>query len=402
MNIWPQKTKTHNDFLKDLSKNSSSIPLPSAIISEEIFEENLDFCCEHANKFNKKIRIASKSIRIPLLLEKALQRPEVIGIMSYDPWETLKLVENGFQNILLAYPLHSQKAMEAIIQCYEKGVKVIVMIDDPEGMRAYQKWWTLEESLHICFDIDISIRKKILNHTIHLGVRRSPAHALIGFKNLLKELKKYKKLELKGVMTYDAHIAGLTDFNKNQKTKSLALGLFKIYAKKHAKEIRDLIKNESPCRNDNFIHNGGGTGSLIQSLKDTSINEITIGSGLLQPHLFDRYRHRWGKPAVFCGVTATRTPSSGIITCQGGGYTASGAIGEDRTPVVAYPCHLRPLKQEGFGEVQTPLFDKNNSVKKGESILLRPAKSGEFLQSSPRIYLFSKEKIFKKTTCLLF
>ena len=53
----------------------------------------------------KPIRVASKSMRCRALLEAILRRDErFAGLMTFTLPETLWLAEQGFENLLLAYP----------------------------------------------------------------------------------------------------------------------------------------------------------------------------------------------------------------------------------------------------------------------------------------------------------
>lgn len=74
-----------------------------------------------------------------------------------------------------------------------------------------------------------------------------------------------------------------------------------------------------------------------------------------------------------------------MITCHGGGFIASGAVGIDKAPVVHYPAGLTILNDEGFGEVQTPMkMDKRTvsetSLKIGDAVWCRHAKAGELCE----------------------
>ena len=53
----------------------------------------------------KPIRVASKSLRCRALLERILSRDErFAGLMTFTLPETLWLAEQGFEDLLLAYP----------------------------------------------------------------------------------------------------------------------------------------------------------------------------------------------------------------------------------------------------------------------------------------------------------
>ena len=99
------------------------------------------------------------------------------------------------------------------------------------------------------------------------------------------------------------------------------------------------------------IFNGGGSGSLAQTATHHSLTEITAGSGFLQSHLFDHYELNRCEPALFFALPITRIPQADRVTCQSGGFIASGVPGVDRQPTVCYPVGLKVDDREGFGEV---------------------------------------------------
>ena len=54
------------------------------------------------------------------------------------------------------------------------------------------------------------------------------------------------------------------------------------------------------------------------------MTEVTAGSGLLGPTLFDHYRSFSPQPAAFFGLPVTRRPNAEVATVHGGGLVASG------------------------------------------------------------------------------
>ena len=77
-----------------------------------------------------------------------------------------------------------------------------------------------------------------------------------------------------------------------------------------------------------------------------------------------------------------RYRDSGYITCQSGGFIASGDVRSDKAPIpFQNPTQLTAFSDEGFGEVQTPLqTPKILSYKLGDTVFFRPAKSGEIAE----------------------
>ena len=153
-----------------------------------------------------------------------------------------------------------------------------------------------------------------------------------------------------------------------------------------------LIKNGE--KNLNII-NGGGSGSIEFSETDSSINEITVGSAFFSGHLFDHYDDITFKSACFYAIPITRKPSKGVYTCKGGGYVASGSYSQDKIPIIYLPPNVNFRSDEGFGEVQTPIFTYLD-FEIGDPVFLRHGKSGEIMEHFNDVLLIQDGKIIEK------
>ncbi|WP_265182299.1 hypothetical protein [Geomicrobium sp. JCM 19055] len=139
--------------------------------------------------------------------------------------------------------------------------------------------------------------------------------------------------------------------------------------------------------------NGGGTGSLMTTAQDPSVTELTVGSGLYQPTLFDHYSSFQYDPALYFALPVVRKPTSQIYTCLGGGYVASGASGKDRLPSPVYPEDAQLLSLEGAGEVQTPIQCRSSTLSIGDPVIFRPAKAGEICERFTSIALIRNNQV---------
>ena len=127
--------------------------------------------------------------------------------------------------------------------------------------------------------------------------------------------------------------------------------------------------------------NGGGTGSLHLTAREPAVTELTAGSGLYGPALFDSYRAFTPRPAALFALPVVRRPGPGVATVLGGGYLASGPADAARLPVPHLPAGLRLDRQEGAGEVQTPLLGTAaDGLAVGDRVWLRHAKAGELCE----------------------
>jgi D-serine deaminase-like pyridoxal phosphate-dependent protein len=140
--------------------------------------------------------------------------------------------------------------------------------------------------------------------------------------------------------------------------------------------------------------NGGGTGSVALTAADASVTELTAGSGLYGPTLFDGYRSWRPRPAAFFATSVLRRPGPGLITVHGGGWIASGPADPSRLPAPVFPAGLRLLPTEGAGEVQTPLHGAAaDGLRPGDRVWWRHAKAGELCEHVDTLQLVRGDAI---------
>lgn len=147
-------------------------------------------------------------------------------------------------------------------------------------------------------------------------------------------------------MFYEAQVAGLPDTSpavrlvKKASVADLATRRGEVLT-----AVSDVVGH------DLELVNSGGTGSLETSASDPVVTEVTSGSGLYVPGLFDGYRSFDPHPSAFFGLDVVRVPAPGYATAFAGGYVASGPAGAMRVPRVVEPG-WRLTSSEGVGEVR--------------------------------------------------
>ena len=83
-----------------------------------------------------------------------------------------------------------------------------------------------------------------------------------------------------------------------------------------------------------------------------------------------------------------------MVTALGGGYPASGVGAQDRVPEPYLPEGLQLDKQEGAGEVQTPLLGlAARRLRIGDRVYMRHAKAGELCERFGSLYLVEGDRI---------
>jgi len=363
--------------MKFLESSYASIERPFAWLNLDALDANIRFVQKACG--DKQIRIATKSIRsIPVLKYIAQQLDNCSGFMTFTASETTYLLEQDFDNLLIGYPVFEYQSIVNIAQHVKKGANVTFMVDDIAQVTLLQKI-AKEHSIFIrvCIDLNMSTDYRLL----YFGTKRSPISTIQKLDQFLSTLKKCPNIIVKGVMGYDAQIAGVADYNKDllgikgalirklKKHSLPKLTRFRQQAVAHIKHYHDI----------QFV-NGGGSGSMDKMSTARDITEITVGSAFFAPALFDHYKSLQLKPAVGFALRVTRKFNDQFIVCHGGGYIASGAAGKDRLPVFLDTEHYELTSLEGAGEVQTPILVKNKNHQIGDTIYFRHAKAGELCE----------------------
>jgi D-serine deaminase-like pyridoxal phosphate-dependent protein len=375
------------------NKLFKTLQLPLAYCDINLLDKNINDIALRASGNNKTIRIASKSVRCTTILKRILNaNPIYKGIMCFTGNEALFLSSNGFDDLLLGYPIVNIDEITNICKATKNGKKIILMVDCEEHLQLIDKIAKGENIVQpLCIDIDMSTNFP----GIHFGVMRSPLTSVDAAKKLVDAFDKYENISLNAVMGYEAQIAGLGENNPANGIKNYVIPFLKkksiIDYTKRRKEIVEYIKSKNHQLD---IVNAGGTGSIESSKQEDWVTEITVGSGFYSPALFDYYNSFKHQPAVGFAVQIVRKPKPNIYTCLGGGYIASGTTGIDKQPTPYLPENIKLTENEATGEVQTPCeYNGSEPLNIGDTILFRHSKAGEICERFNQLYLIEDGKI---------
>jgi len=389
---------THADWKRALARER----LPAALVDLDAFDRNVARIAATTETSKVPVRLASKSVRVRSLLSRALERGEgkLAGIMCYAAREAVFLASHGFKDLLLAYPPMRRGDLEDLAKLAATGLDLTVAVDSRAGADALsQAALAAGTRLRTALCVDMSL--EYLGGRVHLGVRRSPLHAPADVVSLARHVASERGLIFHGLVAYEAQVAGLGDASPFSRWMNpVKAAVRRASVKELTIRRSEMVRALKQAGLEAKLVNGGGTGSLDSTTDGTGVTEGTAGSGLFKPHLFDHYASphmRALEPASFFALEVTRVPAKGFVTCQGGGYTASGAAGPDKLPLPWIPAGLELLDGEGGGEVQTPLrVPEGVTLEHGAPVVFRFAKAGEPMERFDEVLLVRGDAVLER------
>ena len=354
---------------------------PLTVVDLGAFDRNAADMARRAA--GRPIRVATKSLRCRYLIERALATPGYRGVMCYSLPEALWLYAAGTSDdLLVAYPTVDWRALRALAADAQARQRITIVIDSEAHLDVVDRALGAgHPEVRVCLELDVSWRPLARKQAVHIGTRRSPLFTPAQAADFAVTVTRRPGFCLVGVMGYEGQIAGLGDAPPGHPLRAQLIRLIQGRSmpeliRRRTETIR-LIQAQTSLE---FV-NGGGTGSLESTARDTSVTELTAGSGLVGPTLFDAYRRFTPEPAVLFALPVVRRPGPGIATLFSGGYVASGPGTPDRLPRPYLPAGLNLIGVEGAGEVQTPVRGAAaGALRPGNRVWLRHAKAGELAE----------------------
>jgi D-serine deaminase-like pyridoxal phosphate-dependent protein len=382
--------------LSDAVSTLADPATPMVVLDRDAFDANADDLVRRAA--GTPIRLASKSLRIPALIERALAHDGFSGVLGYSLREALWLVEQGLcADVVLGYPTVDPGAVRRLLADPRALAAITLMVDDPAQLDLVDKLRasvatgpTNGAVVRVAIDVDAGLR---LGRS-HVGPKRSPLHDADEVVRFARHVLDRPGFALVGVMTYEGQVAGVPDDVPHQRARSLVVRRLKAASMTQLADRRRTIARALADLVELEFWNGGGSGSVEATAADEAVTEVAAGSGLLVPTLFDHYQSFRPRPAAFYGLPVVRRPSDGIATVAGGGFVASGPTGKDRAPTPWAPPGLHLTGLEGAGEVQTPLTGPGvPELAIGDWVWFRHAKSGELAEHTNLVHLVSGDAV---------
>jgi D-serine deaminase-like pyridoxal phosphate-dependent protein len=345
------------------------------------------------------IRVASKSVRSRELLGRILDLDDGFqGVLAFTLPEALWLAEQGFDDVVVAYPSADRDAIARLVAmaASEPGRAPVPMVDDDPHLDLIESAvGGGRVEVPVCLDLDASWWPG-RGRLARIGPKRSPVHWPERARRFASEIAARPGTRLAGAMAYEGQIAGVGDRVPGRPLRSAAIRWMQSRSESELRQrLPDLVGAiEDAIGGGLDFVNGGGTGSLKRTAAAGVATELTAGSGFYAPALFDTYGSLDLEPAAFFVLPVVRRPAPGVVTALGGGYPASGPAGPDRLPQPFLPEGLSLDPQEGAGEVQTPLEGlAARKLRVGDRVYFRHAKAGELCERFDTLHLIEGDRV---------
>jgi D-serine deaminase-like pyridoxal phosphate-dependent protein len=390
--------------LERLERATAELDPPFAVVDLDAFWANAADMERRARP--KPIRLASKSVRCRSLQQRVLERPGFQGTLAYTLPEALWLAEHGVKDILVAYPTVDRQALRSLatLTAEQPESRIAIMVDCVEqldllDLATGDRAGPDHAPVRVCLELDAGLWA--LRGRVRIGAKRSPLHTPRQLADLAREVLARDGLQLIGIMAYESQTAGLGDAPPGNPARAVAIRLLQAASARELAERRAAaVAAVREVGGPGFaleLVNGGGTGSLHLTGRESAVTEIAAGSGLYGPALFDSYRAFRPRPAAMFALPIVRRPGLGVVTALGGGYLASGPADKARLPRPHLPSGLRLDRQEGAGEVQTPLLGAPaDALAVGDRVWMRHTKAGELCERFRRLHLIEGEQIIEE------
>src|SRR3954447_9331776 len=212
-------TATTTDQRERFERACADLDAPFALVDLDAFWANARDMVRRAG--GKPIRLASKSVRCRALQERVLadESGGFRGILGFTLPEALWLSDQGFDDIVVAYPTADRAALRDLA---ERGRGPAIMVDSAEQLDYLESavggdW----QPLRVCIDVDASWSG--FGGRVKMGAKRSPVHTAEQAAALAREIVARPGFELVGIMAYEAQIAGVGDRPPGSRLMGMAI-----------------------------------------------------------------------------------------------------------------------------------------------------------------------------------
>src|SRR4051812_44873907 len=189
-----------------LTRATAALEPPFAVVDLDAFDRNAADLLRRAA--GKPVRLASKSVRCRALIERALEAG-LRGVLAFTLPEALWLAGHGHDDLVVAYPTVDRTGLRELAAGPCERVTIMVDCREHLDVAAAAVREVGGGPIRVCLDVDAGWWP--LGGRIRVGARRSPVRTPERAAALAREVLARPGLRMDGLMSYEAHIAGLGD-----------------------------------------------------------------------------------------------------------------------------------------------------------------------------------------------
>ncbi len=261
---------------------------PVLVLDRDALDHNLDVTARHAK--GERVRLVVKSLPCAALLERAMRRLDTKKLMVFHgPF--LTEVANRFPDadVLMGKPL----PIRAIEHFYDRlpdgatfdpAEQVQWLVDDA---------WRVEAMGELAEGYETTLR---LSVEIDIGLHRGGLDRPEQLHGILDRIEAHPRLELGGLMGYDAHVAKapapLTDIDRALRDSAARYQAF----------VDVLNRRLGEAATRALTLNGAGSPTFALHGASSPANELSLGSALVKPTDFDLSTLDGHRPALYLAV----------------------------------------------------------------------------------------------------
>jgi len=220
------------------------------------------------------LRLVAKSLPCLQLLDLLMQTVQTRRLMVFNlPYLQQLAAQRGDVDLLLGKPLPVAAAAEFYRSFqagqFQPGRQLQWLVDTPQRLAQYRDLARGQKlDMRVSLEIDVGL---------HRGGVDSPQM----LQQMLAILREEPRLQLAGMMGYDAHVAKLPLARLREKALGEAKAIYREYAEIATQALRSAGEEKG------LVLNAGGSPTYRLHDGSGAANEIALGSALVKPSDFD-------------------------------------------------------------------------------------------------------------------
>lgn len=268
------------------SLREQGLARPTMLVDLDRFDRNIDTLVREIGV--RRFRVVAKSLPSSRLLDYAMKRAGTDRVMSFhQPFLNQLAHELPTSDVLLGKPMPvvaADRFYRVLVPgAFDPGTRLQWLIDTPERLRQYRE---------LAAGRDIRLRVNIeIDVGLHRGGLTDPAELA----RMLAAIDEDPRLELAGLMGYEAHLAKLASLAGEQAREFERV---RLRYQGFRTVLRDRLAEAAEADALTFNAAGSPTYRLWSEVEDIA-NELSVGSGLVKPLDFDIPTLEAHVPAVY-------------------------------------------------------------------------------------------------------